>query len=73
MQVPPNMGNTYAAAFRKVFPELAKRNKAALIPFLLEGVGGVKELTQPDGLHPTAKGTTIVAENVWRVLKPLLN
>ncbi len=73
MQIPPNMGNTYATAFRKVFPELARQNKATLIPFLLEGVGGVKELTQADGLHPTAEGNTIVAENVWRVLKPLVD
>ena len=72
MQTLPNMGKTYGDAFRNIFPELAKRNKAALIPFLLEGVGGVKELTQADGLHPTAEGNIIVAENVWRVLKPLL-
>jgi acyl-CoA thioesterase-1 len=73
MQTLPNMGKTYGDAFRNIFPELAGKNKAALIPFLLEGVGGVKELTQPDGLHPTAEGNIIVAGNVWRVLKPLLN
>lgn len=72
MQTLPNMGKTYATAFRNIFPELARKNKATLIPFLLEGVGGVKQLTQADGLHPTAEGTKIVTENVWRVLKPLL-
>src|SRR5687767_7325738 len=54
MQVPPNMGNAYATAFRNIFPELAKKNNMALVPFVLEGVGGVPELNQGDGIHPTA-------------------
>lgn len=72
MQIPPNYGADYAAQFAAVFPELAKQNNAALVPFLLEGVGGHIDLNQPDHIHPTAAGHKIVAENVWRVLEPLL-
>jgi acyl-CoA thioesterase-1 len=72
MQVPPNMGSKYAGEFRAVFKTLADKNNVPLVPFLLEGVGGVPELNQADGIHPTAKGAVIVAENVWKVLKGLL-
>jgi acyl-CoA thioesterase-1 len=72
MQMPSNMGKDYIAAFRKIFPDLAKANDAALIPFLLEGVGGKPELNLPDLIHPTAEGQKIVADNVWQVLKPVL-
>ena len=72
MQIPTNLGGTYTAAFRTLFPELARANQAALIPFLLEGVGGISELNLPDGIHPTAEGHKIVAENVWQVLGPVL-
>lgn len=72
MQVPPNMGQEYAAKFRDLFPELATKNKMALIPFLLEGIGGIKELNQADGIHPTAEGEKIVSENVWKVLEGVL-
>jgi acyl-CoA thioesterase-1 len=72
MQMPPNMGEDYTTAFRKLFPELAEKNQAALVPFLLEGVGGKPELNQPDHIHPTVEGHKIVAENVWKVLKPVL-
>ncbi|TDH27936.1 arylesterase [Segetibacter sp. 3557_3] len=72
MQVPPNMGPDYTAKFRSIFPELAEKNNMALVPFLLEGVGGVRELNQADGIHPTEQGQRIVAENVWSVLKGLL-
>lgn len=72
MQAPPNLGRRYTEGFRGIFPELARRNNAALIPFLLKDVGGVPELNQADGIHPTAKGHEIMAENVWRVLGPLL-
>jgi len=72
MQMPPNLGPDYLAAFRAVFPDVAKATGATLIPFLLEGVGGVPELNQRDGIHPTAKGHEQVAETVWRVLRTLL-
>ena len=72
MQMPPNMGEEYNDAFRQVFPEIAKSNKAALIPFLLEGVGGKPEMNLPDQIHPNPEGHRIVADNVWTILKPLL-
>ena len=72
MQMPPNMGADYTTNFAKLFPELAKANNAALVPFLLEGVGGKPELNLPDLIHPTAEGQKIVATNVWNVLKPVL-
>ncbi|MBE5318106.1 arylesterase [Pedobacter sp. MR2016-19] len=72
MQVPPNMGAKYAADFKNIFPDLAKKNQMALIPFLLDKVGGGPKLNQADGIHPTAEGDKILAENVWVVLKGLL-
>lgn len=71
MMAPPNLGS-YAREFQRVFPDLAKKNKAALIPFLLEGVGGDPKLNLPDGIHPTAEGHKILAQTVWKTLKPLL-
>lgn len=72
MQMPEAMGEDYARAFRAIFPALAEKNHAALVPFLLAGVGGIPALNQPDGIHPTPAGHAIVAENVWQVLRPLL-
>jgi acyl-CoA thioesterase-1 len=72
MQVPPNMGADYSNKFKSVFPTLAAKNNTSLVPFLLQGVGGVPDLNQGDGIHPTAKGAKVVAENVWVVLKDLL-
>jgi acyl-CoA thioesterase-1 len=72
MQIPPNLGPEYAEKFRSVYQELATRNNAVLIPFLLEGVGGLRELNQPDMIHPTAAGHRLIAETVWRVLEPIL-
>ena len=72
MQMPPNMGAEYNAAFERIFPDLAKANHAALVPFLIDGVGGKPELNLPDMIHPTAEGHKVVAENVWKVLRPVL-
>jgi acyl-CoA thioesterase-1 len=72
MQVPPNLGAEYANGFERVFAELAKENNAALIPFLLEGVGGIRALNQQDLIHPSAAGHRIIAELVWRTLEPIL-
>jgi len=72
MQLPTNMGPEYIRQFAAMYPELAEKNRAVLIPFLLDGVGGVPSLNLPDGIHPTAEGHRIVAETVWRVLQPLL-
>ncbi len=73
MQIPPSMGATYATAFRQTFTQLAAKNKAPLIPFLLQGVGGIPQLNQADGIHPNEQGHRIVADNVWKILRPLLN
>jgi acyl-CoA thioesterase-1 len=72
MEIPPNMGQAYTTEFRNIYTDLAAKNKMTLIPFLLEGVGGEPELNQADGIHPTAEGHLIVAENVWKQIKKLL-
>jgi acyl-CoA thioesterase-1 len=72
MQIPPNMGEKYTSEFRTIYPDLAKKNSVTLIPFILEGVGGEAKLNQQDGIHPTAEGHRIVAENIWKELKGLL-
>jgi len=73
MKMPPNMGREYVAKFQTIYPELAKTNGVSLVPFLLEGVGGRPEVNQDDMIHPTAAGHRIIAENVWKVLEPLLD
>jgi acyl-CoA thioesterase I len=72
MRIPRNYGVMYSDQFRAVYPELAREYGATLVPFLLEGVGGVAALNQPDGVHPTAEGQKKMAETVWRVLEPVL-
>jgi acyl-CoA thioesterase-1 len=72
MQMPPSMGEKYTVPFKELFPALAKKNNMALIPFLLQGVGGVPKLIQEDGLHPTPEGHQIIAQNVWEILQPQL-
>ena len=72
MKVPPNMGRSYSEQFQSVFVSLAKKNNAPLIPFILEGVGGVRDLNLSDGIHPTSRGHEIVAANVWKALEPVL-
>ena len=72
MEIPPNMGPAYTAEFRSIFPELAKKNNVGLIPFILKGVGGEPKLNLEDGIHPTAEGHEILAENVWEELEGIL-
>ena len=72
MEAPPNHGFDYTVGFHNVYPALAKKYGVPLVPFLLRGVGGIAALNQPDGIHPTAEGARIVADNVWPVLKPVL-
>jgi acyl-CoA thioesterase-1 len=72
MQVPPNMGAEYANGFARVYAELAKENDATFIPFVLEGVGGVRELNQRDMIHPSPAGHRVIADLVWKTLEPLL-
>ncbi|MCF3652524.1 arylesterase [Synoicihabitans lomoniglobus] len=71
MQMPTSMGE-YAPDFAAIYPDIAAANDAALIPFLLEGVGGVTNLNQSDGIHPTPAGHEILAATVWQTLQPLL-
>ena len=72
MEAPRNLGADYVRRFHAIYPELARESGAALVPFLLEGVGGVESLNQADGIHPTAAGHKRMAETVWRVLEPVL-
>lgn len=72
MQMPPAMGEDFSRDFERMFPDVAEKTDATLVPFLLEGVGGRVELNQPDRIHPTAKGHALIAETVWKVLRPLL-
>lgn len=69
MEMPTNFGADFVASFKAVFPKVAAEQKAALVPFLLEGVGGDEKLNQPDRIHPTAEGQQVVARNVWKVLE----
>lgn len=72
MRVPPNLGPAYTAQFQNIFPEIAKKNDAVYIPFLLDKVAGEPSLNMEDGIHPTSEGHEIIAETVWKYLKPLL-
>lgn len=72
MQMPPSMGADYTNQFKAIFPDLAKKNNMVLVPFLLQGVGGIPKLNQQDGIHPTAEGQKILANNVWAELKGML-
>ncbi|HEX5129488.1 MAG TPA: arylesterase [Usitatibacter sp.] len=72
IMIPPNYGIDYAAQFRDIYPKLAARAKAPLVPFLLEGVADKPELFQADQLHPTAAAQSRIADNVWKVIEPLL-
>jgi len=73
MEVPPNYGPQYAADFRKVYVEVARRRGVAFMPFLLDGVAGKPSLNQADGIHPTAEGYAIVVDHLWPYLQPLLS
>jgi acyl-CoA thioesterase I len=72
MEALPNLGADYARRFHAIYPAVARANQIALVPFLLAGVGGVDSLNQQDGIHPTAAGAKVVADNVWKVLRPML-
>jgi acyl-CoA thioesterase I len=71
MQLPNYTADDYVSAFGKMFREIAAKNHAALVPYLLEGVTGDPSLNLPDGIHPNAAGQRVLAENVWRVLEPI--
>ncbi|HUP39226.1 MAG TPA: arylesterase [Vicinamibacterales bacterium] len=73
MEAPPNYGEQYAASFRQVFRDLARENKLTFVPFLLEGVAGVPNLNQPDGVHPTSAGATRIATHLWPTVKTMID
>lgn len=72
MRLPPNYGARYTTSFAQVFADLAEQKKVPLVPFFLEGVGGVPGMMQADGIHPTESAQAVLLENVWPTLKPLL-
>jgi len=72
MKIPPNYGERYTSAFAAVYPKVAQETNASLVPFMLEGVGGVASMTQADGLHPNADAQPYILDTVWPMLKPLL-
>ncbi len=72
MEAPPNLGSDYTERFRNIYRELAEENDVVFLPFILEGVAGEPDLNLADGIHPTAEGHKIVADNVWEILEPLL-
>ena len=71
MQLPNYVEDAYVFSFGQIYADLAAKNNAVLIPYLLEGVGGNPNLNQPDHVHPNAAGQKILAENVWKVLEPI--
>ena len=72
MRLPPNYGQRYTDAFAKVFDSVASEQKVPLVPFFLEGVGGVQDMMQADGIHPAVAAQPKLLDNVWPTLKPLL-
>jgi acyl-CoA thioesterase-1 len=73
MEALTNLGKDYGQRFRTVFPEVARAHHARYLPFLLAGVAGVDTLNQADGVHPNAQGSRLVAANVWKTLRPILD
>lgn len=72
MEAPPNMGEEFTRSFRQLYRDLAADNDVTFMPFILQDVAGDPDLNQPDGIHPTAEGHRIIAENVWEILSPML-
>lgn len=73
MEAPPNYGPEYTSGFRNVYSSLAREQGLVLIPFLLDRVAGVSALNQGDGIHPNRQGAEILADTVWRSLRPVLD
>jgi len=72
MEAPPNYGVAYTRSFRSIYPAVSQKENVPLLPFLLAGVAGIPRLNQPDGVHPNVSGERIVADNIWKALKPLV-
>ncbi len=72
MEAPPNFGPAYTRSFRTIYGDIAKKENVPLLPFLLNGVAGIPRLNQADGVHPNLAGERIIADNLWRALKPMI-
>jgi acyl-CoA thioesterase I len=72
MRLPPNYGLRYTTEFQRLYEDVAKQRRAALMPFFLDGVGGNPRLNQTDGIHPTVEGYRLIVERLWPYLRPLL-
>ena len=72
MEAPPNYGQQYTEEFRAAFRDLAAEHDVPLIPFLLEGVAGLRQMNQGDGIHPNPEGARIIEQTIWRTLEPVL-
>jgi acyl-CoA thioesterase-1 len=73
MEAPPNYGPDYAVQFRQAYRDLAREHRVPFVPFLLQGVAGDARYNQTDGIHPNVDGARIVAETIWRALKPMVD
>jgi acyl-CoA thioesterase-1 len=72
MEAPPNYGPVYTSEFRKVFRDLADAHDVTFVPFFLDGVAGIPQLNNADGIHPNAAGAKIIEQTIWRALEPML-
>lgn len=72
MEAPPNYGASYTRSFRTIYADIARKENVPLVPFLLDGVAGISRLNQADGVHPNIAGERIVADNLWKSLKPIV-
>lgn len=73
IRLPPNYGQIYTKKFYQIYFDLAKQQKIALVPFLMDGIATSKTLMQTDGIHPSAEAQNILLNNVWEKLKPMLD
>src|SRR5688572_6496533 len=73
MEAPPNYGAAYTSEFRQVFRDLAREHDVAFMPFFLDGVAGIADLNQRDGMHPNPDGARLIERKIWASLEPLLD
>jgi acyl-CoA thioesterase-1 len=73
MKAPPNFGGVYGRQFDAIYPDMARKHGAVLVPFVLEGVAGIARLNQADGIHPTEEGQRMMADLIWTAIRPLLD
>jgi acyl-CoA thioesterase-1 len=73
MEAPPNYGQDYTVQFRQAYRDLAREHRVTFVPFLLDRVAGQSRYNQADGIHPNPDGARMVAETIWRALKPMVD